>query len=1095
MPSNGHQEQAGIKQTETPISDTTQPGTNLTLQASLNPDSTSLLEDVVTGLVEPGLLQTNTSTDGLGTYAPQLIANRHGNTMDMALSQELSLSDNFDISVAFVSAEAIRTLLQEFKDRFDSKGDGNGRIITSTKNYFNDPKAFWDLLRLKDIAGVDVRIWRSDEVGTEAHPHPVWDQPFHPKGYIFTRRMSDGQTCYNLYVGSSNLTQQALGTQREWNLKVSSLASGELVHQVKEEIDAQIQESIPLTDDWIRAYEEDFKKYAPPRRELIAIRENETVIPNAMQKEALKNLQTLRERGEHRAIIISATGTGKTYLSAFDVQQARPQRMLYIAHQEQILNNSMRSFRKILGCDETDLGLFSGHSKEFDRRYVFATVQTMSRTEVLKEFRPDTFDYILIDEVHHAGAGSYQRIIDHFDQADFMLGMTATPERTDGINIFQLFGYNVAYEIRLQRALDEDMLCPFHYYGVSEYLGSDEDEEDSPVSSTNSFTTEHEQHAGIIPAAGLTADQAGQLAYEIGQLATPGRVRYIIDILQKYSPYHQQVTGLVFCSRQEEAQRLSELFNQAVNQQAENRNYRTKAVTGSTPHKEREQAVEDLQKGELDYIFTVDLFNEGIDIPAINQIVMLRNTESSIVFTQQLGRGLRKFPHKDSVIVIDFIGNYTNNYLIPVALYGNTGDRDRARKNLQRHTIGLSSISFDPIAKKRVLRSLDMTDWSEMRKLSEQYRQLRFELGRIPMLMDVYDHDPSLPLTLASRKGDYLTFVHSREQSLSRGTHESFLDQMEPVDRTETQIMKMATVLLLPGLRPHELVILDRLCGFETETLNKDNPSTWEPAKPATRGELADLIAQRFPHTNLDRNQLDSAVRVLDCSYFTATNRTRFGNTPLVTTSDDGGVGLNEPFRRMLSANRTFRVFFADTLRTGLLNCRDIFANLDKSGREPERGFVYEQKYTLADVERLLGWEKEINGQNVGGYFLDETTGTMPIFIKYASSQYNDRFLNNQEIHWYSKNRHTPKSREFVWMQQGSDSQDWENTHFIPVFIMRRQESNEGRYYYIGHLRGTGSPQLTRKPDTNGEVMTPVTIMDLYLKRPLDTELYNHLIS
>lgn len=194
-----------------------------------------------------------------------------------------------------------------------------------------------------------------------------------------------------------------------------------------------------------------------------------------MQVEALMNLAQLRKQGESRAIIVSATGTGKTYLSAFDVRQVKPNRMLYIAQQEQILKKAEESFQKVLGCPKSELGLFSGGSKESDRKYVFATVQTMSRPETLAQFDADEFDYILVDEVHHAAAESYKRVIDHF-QPNFMLGMTATPERTDGANIFELFGNNVAYEIRLQKALEEDMLCPFHYYGVHEYIQDAPDE-------------------------------------------------------------------------------------------------------------------------------------------------------------------------------------------------------------------------------------------------------------------------------------------------------------------------------------------------------------------------------------------------------------------------------------------------------------------------------------------------------------------------------------------------------------------------------------------------------------------------------------------
>ena len=353
---------------------------------------------------------------------------------------------------------------------------------------------------------------------------------------------------------------------------------------------------------------------------------------------------------------------------------------------------------------------------------------------------------------------------------------------------------------------------------------------------------------------GLDAKDSKQLKYEIEQLATEKRVRYIIDKLQEYGQFNIPVTGLVFCSRQEEAHKLSQLFNQQWNQQDE-RPYRTAAVTSTdddgrpVSQAQRDEYVRKLTEGELDYLFTVDMFNEGVDIPAVNQIVMLRSTESSIIFTQQLGRGLRKFPHKESVVVIDFIGNYNNNYLIPVALYGNTGDRDRARKNLQRKSIGLSSISFDPIAKERILKSLDTADWSDMKKLSEQYRQVRYELGRIPMLTDIYNYDPSLPYTIASKRSNYLDFVRSREKSLGKGKHHEadIEDQLEPVTDVEDAILKMAAELLLPGLRPHELVILAQLCHFVSERLDDDVPQHWSAGSSIGRSELLDAIRTGIP--------------------------------------------------------------------------------------------------------------------------------------------------------------------------------------------------------------------------------------------------------
>lgn len=697
----------------------------------------------------------------------------------------------------------------------------------------------------------------------------------------------------------------------------------------------------------------------------------------------------------------------------------------------------------------------------------------MSKPDVLERFASSEFDYILIDEAHHVGAERYQRILSHFSNPEFLLGMTATPERTDGFNIYSCFGHNIAYEIRLQRALDEDMLCPFHYYGVAEYLGED--------------------------GTRLTADDGntGQLRYEISQLATPERVRYIIDKIQTYTPYHQQVTGLVFCSRVDEAERLSALFNTQINQQTE-RTYRTIALSGDVSAEERERAVRRLEEGELDYIFTVNLFNEGIDIPSLNQIVMLRSTQSSIVFTQQLGRGLRKCAGKESVTVIDFIGNYANNYLIPVALYGNTGDRDVARRNLQRRSIGLSSISFDRIARERVLSALDHADWSEMKKLSEHYRQLRYELARIPMLTDVYAYDPSLPMTMASKSGDYLSFVRSRERSLSRGKNNgdgmAFLDCLDPVSDAESAMLKMATELLLPGLRPHELVILDELCRFGEERIGDagENDVSWHPAGSRSVAELAAAITRRFPDAYLTAEQMQSALRVLDYSYFTATNRSRFGGTPLIEVDDEHGVGLSAEFTAMLSGNRTFRIFFADTIRCGLMACREMFERARVERRGFDRGFLYEQKYKLADVMRLLGWSDEMNGQNVGGYFCHRETGTMPIFVKYANSQYDDRFLGLQELRYFSKNDRTENSPEFQWMKDEYGTEQWQDDHFIPLFVMRKEESAEARYYYVGHVSAFSDLHTIARTKDDGR-KTNIAVANLRLAKPLDPELFRHL--
>lgn len=349
--------------------------------------------------------------------------------------------------------------------------------------------------------------------------------------------------------------------------------------------------------------------------------------------------------------------------------------MLFVVHREQILSKAMTEFQRVMGGSPNDYGRIVGKQDESDRKYVFATVQSLSRDSVLKDLAPDLFDYIIVDEVHRIGASSYQKIVNHFTP-EFLLGLTATPERSDDYNIFELFNYNVPYEIRLQAALEAEMLVPFHYYGVTDYVNS-------------SFEV---------------VDETSSLS----RLVAPERVKYVLEMIERYG-HPRNTKGLIFCSRKEEARELSALLNE---QSLYGERLRTLPLDGSTPMEQREAAVRRLEAGELDYLLTVDIFNEGIDIPAVNQIVMLRNTQSSIIFTQQLGRGLRKFTGKDHLRVIDFIGNYKNNYLIPIALFGeNSRNKDRIRKHLidnerDNSIAGISSVSFDEISQARVLAEI-----------------------------------------------------------------------------------------------------------------------------------------------------------------------------------------------------------------------------------------------------------------------------------------------------------------------------------------------------------------------------------------------------
>lgn len=413
-------------------------------------------------------------------------------------------------------------------------------------------------------------------------------------------------------------------------------------------------------------------------------------------------------------------------MAAFDVRKYKPKKMLFLIHRENIARAAMASFKRVLGSN-INAGILAGSSKNFDCDYTFAMVQTLSKKEIREQFAPDHFDYIVIDEVHRAGAESYGRIIDYF-KPKFLLGMTATPERTDAFDIFKLFDYNIAYEIRLQRALEENLLVPFHYFGITD-----------------------------IEVNGVALEETSDFNY----LVCEERVRHIIEKIEFYGCGSDRTKGLVFCSRNEEAKELAAKFNE--------NGYRAIALSGADNEDKRESAIKRLEKDEgddcLDYIFTVDIFNEGVDIPTVNQVVMLRPTQSPIVFVQQLGRGLRKAKDKEYVVIVDFIGNYTNNFMIPMAL---SGDRSYNKDSVRRYIMegtrvipGCSTINFDEISKKMIFQSIDDAKFADSKIIKESYKQLRYKLGRIPMLMDFETYGSIDPIRIFDNKsyGSYHKFL------------------------------------------------------------------------------------------------------------------------------------------------------------------------------------------------------------------------------------------------------------------------------------------------------------------------------------------------
>ena len=636
---------------------------------------------------------------------PKLFFNDYKRRMNLAfeITKRLKECDYFEFSVAFISESGLAVLKQILLN-LKEKGV-KGRIITSTYLGFNAPKMFKQLLSFTNI---EVRIFEQEHCG------------FHPKGFIF--HTGDHR---DIIVGSSNLTQTALESNQEWDLFFTSHENGELASQVSNEFDIQWELSTPLTNEWIESYKETYVKPVRPA----SVQSPKTIKPNKMQEEALKSLKNLRDNNKDKALLISATGTGKTFLSAFDVRRFKPKRLLFVVHRRNIAEAALRSFKYLI--PNVSMGIFSGNTKETDSDFIFSTVQTIHKKEYREMFEREAFDYIIIDEVHRAGAQSYQDIVDYF-KPKFLLGMSATPERSDDFDIYEMFDHNIAYEIRLIQAMEYNLLCPFHYYGITD------------------MTID-----------GIEIDDKS----EFNILTSELRVDYIIEKINEYGYSGDRIHGLIFCSRKDECEKLSQLFNL--------RGYKTIALTGDSSEEMRQKAIDSLESNDensLDYIFTVDIFNEGIDIPKVNQVVMLRPTESAIVFVQQLGRGLRKNDSKEYVVIIDFIGNYEKNFLIPVALSGQTNyNKDSLRQFVCEGSLitpGASTIQFDQITEKRIYQSIDAANFTQVRLIKDSYKQLKEKLGRIPRLKEFEQYGAiDVQLMFQNKSlGCYHTFLSKYEK-------------------------------------------------------------------------------------------------------------------------------------------------------------------------------------------------------------------------------------------------------------------------------------------------------------------------------------------
>ena len=962
-----------------------------------------------------------TSTSNLA-YRPEFLSNNSmlGRKVLVSVEQELANCDEFKISVAFITKSGITPLLQTLKE-LEQKGIP-GKILTTDYFTFSEPEA---LEKLASLSNIELRMFRTDdETGG-----------FHTKGYIFRK-----EEIYRIIIGSSNMTLSAVTKNREWNTKLVSTKDGEFTQEVLGEFEQLWADPHTLSySDFIEQYRTDFLRGKMIREQRRQALQEEVIeldrcrlVPNKMQVTFVQNVMELRSNNVNKALLISATGTGKTYASAFAVREMRSPRVLFVVHREQIAKQTIKSYKKIFGSSHT-YGLISGSSREMDADFVFSTMQMMTKPEIHEQFSKDEFDVIILDECHRSGNDSYQRIMDYFEPK-FWLGMTASPD-TNQYDIYSIFDHNIAYEIRLQQALEEDLLCPFHYFGITDL------EIDGQVFDDNS---------GVRNFANLVSDD---------------RVDYVIEKAEYFGHSGDRVKGLIFCSRKDEARELSAKFNQR--RKKDGTFYRTEALTGEDDQRRREEVcarlIDDGAEDQLDYIFTVDIFNEGVDLPEINQVIMLRPTESPVVFIQQLGRGLRKVDEKEFVVILDFIGNYMNNFMIPIALSGDRSyNKDTMRRYIRegsRVIPGSSTIHFDEISKKRIYASIDTARTNDMKLIRDSYQALKYKLGRIPSILDFKEYGSIDVTKIFDKCGSYYAFLKRYDKDNYDVT----------LSAREESVIEYMSRKLVQYKRVYDLALLKKLicdgCGEVRDYAALMDSEYGLHLTSATEASVINNLTNGFPK--------DEEMR-------------RFAACVFIEPDGTGAYHLSSEFRHML-VNPVFKTMVEELIAFGIEKYQDEYSDVYR-----DTSFQLYQKYTYEDVARLLGWKKNPNAQNIGGYFYDAETKTLPVFINYDKAEdaiaYEDRFVTESLLIALSKHPRKITSGDVTHIYKRGEA---EQDNRIFLFVRKNKDDNEAKeFYFLGEIFAEGDPKPIHMETTNDDAFEILYRLDV----PVRSDIYDYIV-
>lgn len=872
------------------------------------------------------------------------------------IKKSLRTCQSFCFSVSFIKRAGLVLLSQDIKAAIER--GVKGKLITTTYQNFTDIESLKFFLGLANHPNFECHLDYDcfyDEKNYEKYG-------FHSKGYLFDYSVES-----ELIIGSSNITRFALLKNVEWDMMLKVPNDNETILSAKEEFYSLWEKTLPLDIALINKYAQRLN-FAIERWDMDYDLTSHEIKPNFMQRKALRELNRYRAMGQDKALVVAATGSGKTYLAAFDALNFSPEHLLYIVHEGSILKRSLSTFQTVFGGD-VFMGEYTGEHKDLDASFLFSTNVSMCRS--LELFDKKQFDYIIIDECHHAAADSYKKIIDYFEP-EFLLGLTATPERMDNQDVYELFGNNVPYELRLRDALVNDLIVPFKYYGIR----------DDRVD----FSKENERRM-------------------ISQFVTEEHCEFVVEHIEKHRVPNQKLKALAFCKTVSHAKMMAEALEPF---------YKTAYLTGKNDTGERLRAYEDLQsdrEGSLEVLCAVDILNEGVDIPGVNMVLFLRPTESSTIFIQQLGRGLRKYDNKNYVPVVDFIGNnYKRSAQIALAL-GGLAQKFVMEKRLlvalvrdDFKPLGLEQygveINIDSLSKEEILNYVENENFYSLKYMKQDYNNFKKYINSptYPKHMDYLNSD-SAP--------DLLKFMQIKISNKKTNSYYGFLKGIEEENLVEFNAEQENVINYLSGLlqlvRPHDYLI----CKFLLE-----GDSSISLIEEKVKYEVQNYNEVEFSH----------ALRYLAKSH------------TVIADGDTLSLGCE--------LNNEFKNYLVDLLEYGLTKYKADYAN--NTGM-----FLLWNSYTKSQVQL----KRCVNPGDINPGTFYGTEGDVYIFASIKKDlaeglehlNYKDKFLEPNLFQWECKASISDRDLNLL------------NTSKCAYLFIRKMESENGitlpfTYVGIGHL-------------------------------------------